>query len=1366
MQFLLVLLVVLLWILWGRVSSMKREYEERLESLEMRAHLYEDRIDALKKQLDKVTAEKSVTGESGHFGANSRKEKSAAQSDALDTDKASEKLQVVDETVPSGSVSAKVETVEKYTKSKPAVDDFATISFSAPDVPGTEEFNSEEVCKKVEIAQKPEKAEDGYSWLKAGTPFDQLKNEKANKLSDKKSAEMDVAAEEAFQKELLTGADVVGSDRTGTPTPPPPGGPILGESWNNFISNVDWERFTGTQLSAWLGGIALFIGAGFFVKYSIDKNLISPILRLVIGAVLGLLMIGGSFWFERGRYDVMRQTFSAGGIGVLYSVFFAATLYYEYLPKTLGLASLVVVSAAAFVLAVFNRGVSISVLGAIGAYITPLLVNTGQGNLISLYVYLAIVNLGLYQVIKRLASNGLLLFSTLGTMISLGLASVFSRPEPMATHVAIAWLGHLTLYAVFLDRLRPDFLLSRAAAWTARLTFLAMPLVAFLLTIDKSGSSPMLLIAGSVAIAVALAFRISELYDQIISYSAITFIVTVFWSFYRFTPDIDNWAFLLFFAYGLAAGAGPVILVRKNGLTPQMLKWCRVFPVGVALLALMAVLINPNVSFLFWPMTIGLQLIGIAVSLVFGAVFQVGLITLILIIAALRFITFSAVLSIDITFFGFILMAGTAILLVTFLILKKLVEVSMYLNIDESITKTVRARPALTQWMSASPVMGVFFVLAAAFMKASPLNPHPGMVTMVAFLTIAITLAKRMNFEHLGIVSLLSTVFAQAFWMLRPDLNMQLNYFALVWSAGLFIASLVIPFVFFKSYEKWRQLWMTWALFEVVQAVFLIYAADHIWARDYSGWIPLLLTAIKIPIVAVMIGHLNGRAERNSIIACHGGVMLFYASATPVLLLEKGWLGLVLVFEATALLWLNRRVEHPGLRWVSAVIAPVGLYMLLSYMPQLKGRESMIILNPAVLSTLSTVLALAYAVKHADFPGERLGNFNLVKYFQWLAFITGFYFVNLVVADIFSGSNVAAGPTLKFFPRGYLPQEIAYTTLWALFGSVLWRARQLPRLLRVFGILLVGISTLWLVLFPLMHGSEVAAMSPVINFGLLAYLPIIAILIFLFLKEPWGESPLSVKNLFLTMLLIAGFLCLKLIKATIFQPGLPFDLFGERTAEMAVASIAGWLIYGLAMLMWPKRLDRPFRIAGLVLIVLALIRSSLFPFKYAADFGAMTPLWNRPTALYSFIIGLLVWLTARKPQETWPVAGISVKAFWAVALALMSFIVLNVEIASIFGQADRNFSLLTRGNLSHQLAYSIGWLIHAILMLIAGIKWRVVRARQAALILIFVTSLKIFFKDLWALGQLYRVASFVGLAFVMMLVSYLYQRFLAKMGDK
>jgi uncharacterized membrane protein len=104
--------------------------------------------------------------------------------------------------------------------------------------------------------------------------------------------------------------------------------------------------------------------------------------------------------------------------------------------------------------------------------------------------------------------------------------------------------------------------------------------------------------------------------------------------------------------------------------------------------------------------------------------------------------------------------------------------------------------------------------------------------------------------------------------------------------------------------------------------------------------------------------------------------------------------------------------------------------------------------------------------------------------------------------------------------------------------------------------------------------------------------------------------------------------------------------------------------------------------------------------------------------------------------------------------------VLNIEISSVFTERGRSFSLETYGNLAHQLAYSLSWLLYSIGLLVVGIKWKTSKVRWAALILMVGTAFKIFFMDLWRLGQLYRVASFIGLAAVLILVSFLYQRFM------
>jgi uncharacterized membrane protein len=62
-------------------------------------------------------------------------------------------------------------------------------------------------------------------------------------------------------------------------------------------------------------------------------------------------------------------------------------------------------------------------------------------------------------------------------------------------------------------------------------------------------------------------------------------------------------------------------------------------------------------------------------------------------------------------------------------------------------------------------------------------------------------------------------------------------------------------------------------------------------------------------------------------------------------------------------------------------------------------------------------------------------------------------------------------------------------------------------------------------------------------------------------------------------------------------------------------------------------------------------------------------------------------------------------------------------------------------------------------MLIAGIVMHARIARVAALVLLLVTILKCFLHDLARLGGLYRVASLLGLAFALVLVGILLQKY-------
>ena len=62
-------------------------------------------------------------------------------------------------------------------------------------------------------------------------------------------------------------------------------------------------------------------------------------------------------------------------------------------------------------------------------------------------------------------------------------------------------------------------------------------------------------------------------------------------------------------------------------------------------------------------------------------------------------------------------------------------------------------------------------------------------------------------------------------------------------------------------------------------------------------------------------------------------------------------------------------------------------------------------------------------------------------------------------------------------------------------------------------------------------------------------------------------------------------------------------------------------------------------------------------------------------------------------------------------------------------------------------------------MLIAGIALHARPARVAAIALLVVTIFKCFLHDLGRLGGLYRIASFLGLALALVMVSVLLQKF-------
>ncbi|MBA2521923.1 MAG: DUF2339 domain-containing protein [Solirubrobacterales bacterium] len=181
---------------------------------------------------------------------------------------------------------------------------------------------------------------------------------------------------------------------------------------------IDWEQFLGVKLFAWLGGLALFLGVALLVKYSFENNLITPLGRIVIGGAVGGTLVAGGWWLARGRYGVTARSLCATGIVILYADIFAAHSFYTLVSLTTAFFAMSAVTVGSFLLAVNLSAQVIVILGLLGGFLTPVLLPSGADNARSLFLYVALLDLGVAAVALRRRWLHLVLLAAIGTALT------------------------------------------------------------------------------------------------------------------------------------------------------------------------------------------------------------------------------------------------------------------------------------------------------------------------------------------------------------------------------------------------------------------------------------------------------------------------------------------------------------------------------------------------------------------------------------------------------------------------------------------------------------------------------------------------------------------------------------------------------------------------------------------------------------------------------------------------------------------------------------------------------------------------------------------------------------------------------------
>src|SRR5207249_2526062 len=163
----------------------------------------------------------------------------------------------------------------------------------------------------------------------------------------------------------------------------------------------DWENLIGVKLFSGIAGVALVLAAVFFLRYSIEHGWLQPPVRVAIGIVVAIALLGICELRAAQRYPVTANALDAAAIAILFATFYAAHALWQLIPAAAAFVLLAMVTAVAVLLSIRRDSLFIAVLGLLGGFATPALLSTGENRPIPLFAYLLLLNIGLAWVAYR-----------------------------------------------------------------------------------------------------------------------------------------------------------------------------------------------------------------------------------------------------------------------------------------------------------------------------------------------------------------------------------------------------------------------------------------------------------------------------------------------------------------------------------------------------------------------------------------------------------------------------------------------------------------------------------------------------------------------------------------------------------------------------------------------------------------------------------------------------------------------------------------------------------------------------------------------------------------------------------------------------
>ncbi len=172
-----------------------------------------------------------------------------------------------------------------------------------------------------------------------------------------------------------------------------------------------FEELLTLRWGTWLGAAALLLAGVFLLRMAVEEGWLGPAARCVLAALLGLTLVGAAEWLRRRPEppralpwpDYAPPALAAGGVAMLFGAAYAVAVLYALVPPLAGFGLMAAVALAGIALALV-QGPLVAVVGILGAYATPLLVESDAPWLPGLFAYLLLVTAAALAVLRQVGA--------------------------------------------------------------------------------------------------------------------------------------------------------------------------------------------------------------------------------------------------------------------------------------------------------------------------------------------------------------------------------------------------------------------------------------------------------------------------------------------------------------------------------------------------------------------------------------------------------------------------------------------------------------------------------------------------------------------------------------------------------------------------------------------------------------------------------------------------------------------------------------------------------------------------------------------------------------------------------------------------